>query len=157
MRNILVFKSDSVGFIAKLTDFGYSRWLAPQEADSLIYIPRSVPWNAPEYHHRGFKFIPATRTDVFSIGVYDLWLLFYNVSCSKRDFMGDTAHLEPGPMVELAKTRVREMSDIEEETKTILRQVFDLCVAAEPEHRPAINSILQLFQSAQCVAIYLRF
>jgi hypothetical protein len=71
--------------------------------------------------------------------------------------MGDTAHLEPGSMVELAKTHVTKMSDVEEEIKAIIGQVFDLCLAAEPEHRPAMNSILQLFQSAQYVAVCLRF
>lgn len=72
--NILIFKDDHGRFIPKLADFGFST-LSMQE-DDLILLPRSNPWDAPEWHHRGFKFSAAKKIDVYSFGALCLWLIF---------------------------------------------------------------------------------
>jgi serine/threonine protein kinase len=143
-----VSQSGSSSLNAKLTDFGYSRWLAPQEATSLIYLPNSGFWTAPEHHHRGFDFVAATKSDVYSFGVYALWLLFYNTTGSDNDFTSDTSDLEQKPMIELARSHVRGMVGAPNEQKAVLGQILELCLASEPEHRSPMGDILLLFQSA---------
>jgi serine/threonine protein kinase len=72
-QNVLVFKGDSGGYTAKVTDFGYATLAT---GDDFIYISRSQPWDAPEYHYRGFKLSDAMKTDIYSFGMLCLWLLF---------------------------------------------------------------------------------
>ena len=45
---------------------------------TLALLPKSKPWNAPEYHHRGFPFDSAVKMDVYSFGLFCLWVLFGN-------------------------------------------------------------------------------
>lgn len=145
--NILVFQGGSSGLNVKLTDFGYSRWLAPLEATSLINLPNSGSWTAPEHHHRGFDFVSATKSDVYSFGGFALWLLFYNITGSDSDFTSDTSDLEQRPMIELARSHVRGIVGAQNEQKAVLGQIFELCLNSEPEHRSSMDDILLLFQS----------
>lgn len=82
-QNVLIFADESDSYTAKLTDFGYSTVFAG-ETDS-ISMPKSWPWNAPEYHHRGFKPSAAVKMDVFSLGLLCFWLVF------KEHLSGDTS------------------------------------------------------------------
>jgi serine/threonine protein kinase len=85
-ENVLIFKGDSRGFVPKVTDFGYSTLCARN--DSRIIMPRSVPWVAPEWHHRGFSFEEATKMDMFSFGMLCFWLLFFTTKEGQsRDFV----------------------------------------------------------------------
>ena len=38
-------------------------------------MPRSQPWTAPEWHHRGFTPAQATLLDTYSFGMLVLWLM----------------------------------------------------------------------------------
>ena len=59
--------------VAKVSDFGFSSiWARP---DDLIQVPKTEPWNAPEWHHRGFKFREARKMDVYSFGLLCLWIV----------------------------------------------------------------------------------
>ena len=74
-QNILLFDKISSGHTAKVADFGYStRWATPND---LIQMPRSQPWAAPEWHHRGFTPAQALLMDAYSFGMLDLWLISY--------------------------------------------------------------------------------
>ena len=75
-QNVLLFRNISGGHTAKVADFGYSsKYAAPSD---LIYMPRSWPWAAPEWHHRGFTAAQATKMDTYSFGMLVLWVLFYS-------------------------------------------------------------------------------
>ena len=74
--NILIFKEKDGTFIAKLSDCGYS---VPVKGSEIIKLPRSIPFSAPEYHHRGFQFDDAQRQDIFCLGMTCLWILFHDV------------------------------------------------------------------------------
>ena len=79
---------NSPKFTAKVTDFGYSTQYA-SEAD-LIMMPKSQPWYAPEWHHRGFTPAQATKMDSYSFGTVVLWLLSYSTEDdSVRKFQSD--------------------------------------------------------------------
>ena len=70
---MLIFEKNTSGYTAKVADFGYStRWAAPK---NLVQMPRSQPWTAPEWHHRGFTPAQATLMDAYSFGMLVLWLI----------------------------------------------------------------------------------
>lgn len=72
---MLVFDKNTGGYTAKVADFGYStRWAAPND---FIQMPRSQPWAAPEWHHRGFTPAQATLMDTYSFGMLVLWMTSY--------------------------------------------------------------------------------
>jgi len=74
--NVLIFRDKAGAVFAKLADFGYTRWALDENAVSLIKPPRSRPWDAPEYHHRGFSVAQAKKMDIFSFGMLCIWVLF---------------------------------------------------------------------------------
>jgi len=71
-ENCLAFQDEATEkTVAKVTDFGFSSiWAGPND---VIPMPRTKPWNAPEWHHRGFIFEDAVRMDVYSFGLLCLW------------------------------------------------------------------------------------
>ncbi|KAF4625851.1 hypothetical protein G7Y89_g12313 [Cudoniella acicularis] len=154
--NVLVFKSETAGLQAKLSDFGYSRWIDSDFSENttpFVFLPKSRPWNSPEHHHREFEFSAATKTDAFSFGVFTLWLLFYNISGLEDSFTNDTSDLEERPIIEVARCHIRGMKDTELETKTLLLQIFEQCLANEPEERSTMDTILSLFRFMQLVKV----
>jgi serine/threonine protein kinase len=73
-KNVLVFEDGSENYTTRLADFGFSTHF---RGDSdLISVPISVPWNAPEHHHRGVTPPEAKLMDVYSFGMLCTWLLF---------------------------------------------------------------------------------
>ncbi|KAI4243533.1 MAG: hypothetical protein LQ352_007004 [Teloschistes flavicans] len=76
--NTLVHKDGEGETHAKLADFGYTGWAIGNTENILIYPPRSWPWDAPEYHHRGFTVSTAQKMDVYSFGLLCLWVLFFD-------------------------------------------------------------------------------
>lgn len=76
--NTLVFRDGAGETYAKLADFGYAGWAIGNTENILVHPPRSRPWDAPEYHHRGFTAPAARKLDVYSFGLLCLWLLFFD-------------------------------------------------------------------------------
>ena len=71
--NALVFEQDGKR-IVKLADMGDASIC--DDIETLTFLPKSIPWNAPEYHHRGFLFWQAAKLDIYSFGLLCLWVLF---------------------------------------------------------------------------------
>jgi serine/threonine protein kinase len=78
--NVLVFHEDE-RLVVKLIDFGYSSMFC-EDLESLINVPISIPWYAPELknHSGSFSILEAKKTDIFSFGVFAMWVLFGNAS-----------------------------------------------------------------------------
>ena len=76
--NALVFRDGTGDTYTKLADFGYAGWAIGNPDKVLVHPPRSWPWNAPEYHHRGFTVSAVKKMDVYSFGLLCLWLLFFD-------------------------------------------------------------------------------
>jgi serine/threonine protein kinase len=72
-HNVLIFQDASGNYIARVGDFGYSSHFQGQ--DDIVFLPRSVPWAAPEWHHRWFTAMDAKKMDVYSFGLVCLWLI----------------------------------------------------------------------------------
>src|ERR1700712_3072511 len=82
-NNVLLFQQEAWKYgeemvYAKLADFGYAGWSSDPSKQTPIYLPRSRPWEAPEYHHRGFSIQQAKQLDIFSLGLSCLWFLFHD-------------------------------------------------------------------------------
>ncbi len=67
-----MFRENDDRISAKVADFGFSSLSRSNEA---VFLPRSKPWNAPEWDPRGFTVDQAKRQDVYSFGLLCLWLL----------------------------------------------------------------------------------
>jgi len=39
-------------------------------------MPKTPPWEAPEWHHRGFTIAAAKKADYYSFGLLCVWILF---------------------------------------------------------------------------------
>lgn len=66
-----------------LADFGFSRYGAK---DDLTKLPRSQPWDAPEWHEREFTLEAASKTDVYAFGLLCFWWLFRDDSLADIGF-----------------------------------------------------------------------
>ena len=88
--NVLLFRERAGEMYAKLGDFGYAGWATGNTENALVHPPRSWPWNASEYHHRGFTIPAAKKMDVFSFGLLCLWVLFFD----KQSLTGTVANNE---------------------------------------------------------------
>ena len=87
-------------YTAKTTDFGYSTQYS--DVSDLIIMPKSDPWYAPEWHHRGFTPAQAAKMDSYSFGMLVLWLLSYSTEeDSIRKFKVDL-HLSSDDALSLA-------------------------------------------------------
>ncbi len=56
-----------------LADFGFSRYGA---TDDFVRLPRSEPWDPPEWNEREFTLEAAKKTDIYAFGLICFWLFF---------------------------------------------------------------------------------
>lgn len=118
--------------MARVADFGYSTWLGG--TDDLIYMPRSLHWTAPEWHHRAFNRASAFKMDVYSFGLLCLWLLFYHDREAKHSRFYEDLKSEEAKST-LAHGLIDESSDFSDEQRKNLRQLFDLSLTIDPAVR----------------------
>ena len=105
-------------------------------ANALIYMPKSEPWHAPEWHYRGFGLLDAMKMDVFSFGTLCLWLLFYTASHNKRsDFFHDLNQGNKPLALTLAQTHIMAAVELSEESRSDLHRFFQPTLAVEKSRR----------------------
>lgn len=131
----MIFRDTNGLFIAKITDFGYSTILTATDDNHFVYMPKSDPWYAPEYHHRGFTFPDAKRMEIFSYGLFCLWFLFYD---AEADFP-NASLLKERKSAQQLLSLVRElMANVVVPTTfpiSNLERFFDSALAHLPEER----------------------
>jgi serine/threonine protein kinase len=150
-ENILVFKSsESDVYGVKITDFGYSCF--GKNEDDLVLLPRSRPWEAPEYHPRWFQLKHAKRMDVYSFGLLVLWLLFRDENLVHENkaeaklydaFVSwDDAALEiletskhNGTIMYYALQLVSQKPNLSDDTRLRLQRVFIQSLEHDPDKR----------------------
>ena len=107
-------------YTAKATDFGYSTQYAGMT--DLISMPKSDPWYAPEWHHRGFTPAQATKMDSYSFSMLVLWLLSYSTEAeSVRKFRNDL-YLASNDALTLAH---RKMGHLDSAQRLTLQLFFE--------------------------------
>lgn len=116
--NVLVHHENNNTVSAKVADFGFS---AMSSSNKLLFLPRSVPWNAPEWHRRGFSFDQALRQDIFSFGLLCLWLLLPAGSDPDSEDTLDFDNRQP---------RTRWLSFENIDNLEALKSADELCLAA---------------------------
>ena len=156
-QNIFIFKDGQQGVFAKIADLGYS-FLAEKGDDEMMVFPaKSVPWHAPEYHHRGMTMKKARLMDVYSFGILCLWLLFpehvldraYKSLTSVRSRSNDQSSKDldrtrnrylqkaklDGELRVLALEIVLKSLDPNGQQSANLREFFNLTLAHDPDER----------------------
>ncbi|KAF8534369.1 hypothetical protein BDD12DRAFT_896064 [Trichophaea hybrida] len=173
-QNILVFKDDG-RITIKVADFGYSTLAAGVAGN--VFLPRSRPWNAPEYRFSAFTVPEAKKTDVYSFGLLCFWVLFGNRLSDVTTLNiseGNTEQLSfeilsehHGPtlleslktqdkMVAIADELTESMPDLSDEHKIHLKQFFSLTLAYKPDDRMAdiaqlVNLLIPQGTALNCI------
>ncbi len=134
-QNILIFSDDTCRRTAKLSDFGAASFIPFPEQDQLLYMSKSVPWSAPEHHFRGFTFNKAVKMDIYSFGLFALWLLLENADEPTKPIFQEDADSDPRTITKL----VQRLFDVHVPPDSILGakldQLFDLSLAYNPDQR----------------------
>ncbi len=127
-----MFENDTKQYVARVADFGYSTWFG--SADDLVFMPRTPHWTAPEWHHRQIDKASAFKMDIYSFGMLCMWLLLYHG--------GETAHRKfhedlksDNATSTLAHQLVTGLTDVNDEQRSNLHQLFDLSLAINPAER----------------------
>jgi serine/threonine protein kinase len=155
-HNVLVFSrsqqligdycGDATNYVAKVADFGYSTCMGAAENTSSseqVSLPWSPPWNAPEIHRDNYilPFSEAKLSDVFSLGMLCLWLLFQNENLSKPagSVQGEYDWLralkEDGKMKSFARDRIHGDQGLDISRKPAIKEFFELTLSAESSRR----------------------
>ena len=170
-QNVLIFQGESGQYVAKVSDFGFSSLAT---TDDYIKVPRTQPWNGPEWHHRGFTLNGIKMLDVYSFGMLCLWLLYRDTffkspprpSPTLKEWDGVdlfTQHTEANPggsflevlkaedkMSTLAHELLTSTAGIDLERKSKLSRLFLLCLAKEPTDRSTdFVELLELLSQAR--------
>lgn len=158
-QNVLVFRHKSGAIFVKLADFGYSGWDMHKSQKILIKPPRSRPWDAPEYHHRGFSVAQAQLLDIFSFGMLCMWIMFedklhagivippespdiecasstvgdYSKVFSDQNFTDELKH--KGELLTLARRLTGTVKTSTNAQKQSILRFFNLTLAYEPRDR----------------------
>jgi serine/threonine protein kinase len=150
-ENILVTKGngkDDGVFGVHVIDFGYSSF------ESLVKIPRSLPWEAPEWHSRSFNREAAKKMDIYSFGLLCLWLLFpaddlhspglpninldlaFSTASENNVMMRIFQELKAsGKLLESVLELLWRKAEIPEDTRSVLEQLFRLSLPKDPVKR----------------------
>lgn len=133
-QNILIFEDIPGTYIARVADFGYSTYFASDQC--LVGMPKSIPWNAPEHHHRGFLPSKAMKMDVYSFGMSCLWLLFEEQFKELREKL-DLLERWKGndELSALAHRPIKANTYLSDKTKEELDQFFSLTLKRDPDER----------------------
>jgi hypothetical protein len=124
-------KTENGGYIAQVTDFGYS---TVYSGHGRIDMPKTPRWHAPEWAKRGgFSFTEAQKMDSYSFGLVCLWLLLYNSLDpldlhTMRERSSDTTAV-------FARKSVESKMGSNTLQREKLTMLFALTLASEPETR----------------------
>jgi serine/threonine protein kinase len=154
-HNVLIFQDELGAFRAKITDFGYSTCYFHE--NDLIQLPKSMPWNAPEYNGLGVTPAQARKMDIFSLGILFFWLIFERYLSNVEPFPEEAqwaslsfehSHVNrlqdlledfkrKDKLVLLAHQLLSADEDVHHETKQELMHLFNASLATNPDLRGA--------------------
>ena len=146
---------ETESYVAKIADFGYSTCTgihAASPGGERIQLPWSPPWNAPEVHggNRIFALAEAKATDIYSLGMVCLWLLFledgrYSENGMQVEHNQLKILTREGTLKDFAWGKIDGETSIEPNTKYAMKKFFDLTLSTEPMDRSIdLQYLLQL-------------
>ena len=136
--------------MAKLTDFESS--CIGNSEDDEVQLRRTLPWDAPEWHHRWFTLQDAKRQDIFSFGLVCLFFFFQPLvgetqSCtfsnsilirilSEMDIVEALPELKSKKALSVfADSALAMFFDVSSSQRESLSRFFKSTLALEPEKR----------------------
>lgn len=145
-KNVLIFRDSNGTSIPKLTDFGFSAFEEDENNGSGICLPRSFPFNAPEFQGQLVTFEGALRMEAYSFGMLCLWALLHDNFASQYEtsFVRLSFYHSLDTMKELknsdglhktAQEAVDSSEILDDESKQNLRKLFDLTLHRSPKMR----------------------
>jgi serine/threonine protein kinase len=161
-QNVLIFNDSSRKYVAKMADFGYSTMVVNDS--QTVLLPKSVPWHAPEHHHRNFKFRDAKKTDSYSLGMLCLWLLFQDrfqesLVTARGAFQAEATSLpeslriyswleqakQEGKLRNISYDQIQMTTELDDEQKEALKTFFDSTLTHDPSDRSSdLKSLMPL-------------
>lgn len=149
--NVLIFERGQGEYVAIMSDLGFSIQL---ESDSeFVMMPRSSPWDAPEWHHRGQSYPAIVKMDIYSVGAMCLWLLFEQ-ECLSKGISFETSRQEQYRHLQEVKNKdelssiaidlVHQCAVLSYDQVQGLTDLFKSCLASNPNTRESnIDRVLQ--------------
>ena len=148
-ENCLVFRREGTDeVVAKVSDFGFSSIWARSE--DLIQVAMTEPWNAPEWHHRGFVFCEARKMDVYSFGLLCLWVVMQSrdvepplqgikalLFTAEGEFQMDVLDTfkSKGKLVEILMQTILQKGPVKVSEHSVLLEVLQRTLRADPRTR----------------------
>jgi serine/threonine protein kinase len=161
--NILIHEDiDKTSQGIKIIDFGFSAYNSNNE--DFLRIARTEPWEAPEWHNRGFTLRDAKSMDIYSFGLVCMWLFFREEKLADLGFpfitLGEafsrqkpdaTSRIQVlkgsgDDLLTYALRLLERRSDLEHGLRARLRQGLTLALASSPKERSAsMEPFIELF------------
>ena len=137
----------------KVIDFGFSSYNSTDE--DFVRVAKTEPWEAPEWHSRGFTLEQAKSMDIYSFGLVCMWLFFREETLVDLGFPSITVATAFTKQDTEATVKLQELkksgddllaytlrllerkSELGDDTRARLRQILILALALDPEKRPS--------------------
>jgi serine/threonine protein kinase len=136
-ENVLVFfNNGSLLYEAKVADLGFSSLSVTDADTTIIRMPGTPPWHAPEWHHRfsTTEMTAAKKMDVYSYGLLCAWILFYNTSMNPKAYFHDEFDPECEIPLPVGKYIAR-CPDTTRLDRSRLKELFETSLARDPAQR----------------------
>lgn len=135
--------------VPQVADFGYSTMYT--SSDPIITLSHTVPWNAPEVGTDSKTYAPADaiRTDVFSFGMFCLWVLFREKIADHFGLTQDFVD-QCEPSERNVRSSFRVITDLKNQDR--LRsfcQVLVRSLQLEPSQRESLEQLFEATLSPQ--------
>jgi serine/threonine protein kinase len=140
---MLLFRDAQRRLSIKISDFGFAS--ISLNEDSLLLLPKSRFWVAPEHHYRHFDVKGAKKMEVYSFGLLCFWLLIGKLSSQilnfDADILKDLDKLEEMKMenslLKFTEQVLTRDSTLVSEQKQRLFAFFASVLALDPNERVA--------------------
>jgi len=152
-------QGDADEYVAKLADFGYST-CTKMKTNTLgsgsVVLPWSPPWNAPEVNadNHTLSIAEARLSDVFSVGVTCLWLLFMDnppkefADSSNRGYNWLSVLKEERKLKVFALERLDGCTNLTSPEKNAMKTFFELTLSLDScERSTDLHHLLTLLVS----------
>ncbi|KAF2259193.1 kinase-like protein [Lojkania enalia] len=146
----------------KVIDFGFSSYNSADE--DFVRVARTEPWEAPEWHNRGFTLQAAKAMDIYSFGLLCMWLFFREETLADLNFPSATiaiAFAKQNPeatakiqalkkcddeLLAFALRLLEQKPGVEDGVRARMQQGLISALALDPEKRPSsMDPFIELF------------
>ena len=147
-HNVLMYESSENSRVAKVTDFAYS--CLGSNDTSIVRVPCSRPFEAPEWHPRGFPIAKAKKMDIYSLGLLCAWILVADM----LPHLESQLHFPSQDQTNIEQTdRVKPAEDLLQELKDghlLLEYIHRAIAQVFSEDKFRCNTLQDFFSKTLC-------